>query len=348
MVKTILNIDGWIKKLDSISGITNGSEWIYQPFILTPTFTSQYGTVHKKYEWESDIYLQIWDKKLINFFDKICIKYEQDKEVSDNNRFKKKYLNANFRIAFTIVQNKIKTKDISSNSNFFTNLVVEDIEILVDKKPSEPVVETSTNKKLSKQVIETPITKNEDTISITNEMESLWKKGKERLKEEILEIENRADLTNEQKVESIIKKFSVVCATIAIQPIPFADIFVLTPIQAYMGSRIVAIRGLKINEQEVSVILKEISGVIGLGLLAQQLAIGAYKTFIPFFGGLSTIPMVYGLTYAIGKVIDLYIINQLKGSTLSKEKMKEMFDQTLKEKQKEGEKNKEEIKSEKL
>ncbi len=131
----------------------------------------------------------------------------------------------------------------------------------MDKKPSEPVVET-------------PITKNEDTISITNEMESLWKKGKERLKEEILEIENRADLTNEQKVESIIKKFSVVCATIAIQPIPFADIFILTPIQAYMGSRIAAIRGLKIEVQEVLVILKEIARVIGLGLLAQQIVTG--------------------------------------------------------------------------
>ena len=63
-------------------------------------------------------------------------------------------------------------------------------------------------------------------------------------------------------------------STIAIQPIPFADIFILTPIQAYMGSRIAAIRGLKIEVQEVLVILKEIARVIGLGLLAQQIVTG--------------------------------------------------------------------------
>ena len=172
---------------------------------------------------------------------------------------------------------------------------------------------------------------------------SIIDQAKKILKEDVLEIENRTDLTEDQKVEKIIKVFSITCSAIAIQPIPFADIFVLTPIQAFMGSKIAAIRGLNIKEQKAYEIVKEISVVIGLGLLGQQLAIGAYKTFIPFLGAITTIPMVYGLTYGIGKVMDAYVKAKLKGQTLTKSNMKNIFDQARKEGKKEGKKNKEKV-----
>ena len=146
-----------------------------------------------------------------------------------------------------------------------------------------------------------------------------------KLQHEILEIENRKDLTDDEKVEKIIWVFSSVCAGVAIQPIPFADIFLLTPIQAFMGTRISAIRGLSLSEREVSDVIKEIAGVVGLGLLAQQLALGAYKTFVPFLAGLTTIPLVLGLSYGIGKVMDMYFINRVKGRRMSKEEIKDAW-----------------------
>lgn len=169
-------------------------------------------------------------------------------------------------------------------------------------------------------------------------------KAKGKIKVNILEIEHRTDITNDEKADLIIKLFSGTCAAIAIQPIPFADFFVLTPIQAYMGTRLAAIRGLKFKDSEIKVFLKEIASVIGLGLLAQQLAIGAYRTFIPFLGAITTIPIVYGLTYAIGKTMDAYLINKAKGLSLSKSQMKTIFEEMLKKGKKEGKENKESIK----
>ena len=74
-----------------------------------------------------------------------------------------------------------------------------------------------------------------------------------------------------------------------------------------MGTRIGSIRGVPVSEAKATEIIKELGTVVGLGLLAQQLVIGAYK-FIPYSGIITTIPMVYGLTYAIGKVMDNYLM----------------------------------------
>ena len=98
---------------------------------------------------------------------------------------------------------------------------------------------------------------------MSSEQKSILKQAKDKLKKSVTEIENRTDITDDQKVTQIIKTFSAACAAIAIQPIPFADIFVLTPIQAYMGTRIGAIRGIPISESKATDIIKELAGVVG-------------------------------------------------------------------------------------
>ena len=140
---------------------------------------------------------------------------------------------------------------------------------------------------------------------------------KKRIQAEITDIENRTDLTDDQKRSRIIHIFSVTCAAVAVQPIPFADIFVLTPIQAYMGVRLSAIRSMPLSEAEATDLLKEIAGVVGLGMAAQQAALGLYKVGLPFLAGFTTIPLVYGLTYAIGRVMDFYLEKKSRGQTMS-------------------------------
>jgi len=168
--------------------------------------------------------------------------------------------------------------------------------------------------------------------------------AKAKLEREIFDIEMRDDLTDDQKVNQIIKVFSSVCAGVAIQPIPFADVFILTPIQAYMGTRISAIRGMPLSEKEAGEVLKEIAGVVGLGLLAQQLAIGAYKTVLPFLAGFTTIPLVFGMSYGIGKVMDLYFVNRAKGKRLSPDEIKRAWAQARSEGTAAGKKQAGEIK----
>ena len=149
--------------------------------------------------------------------------------------------------------------------------------------------------------------------------------AKKKIQAEITDIENRTDLSDDQKRSRIIHIFSVTCAAVAVQPIPFADIFILTPIQAYMGVRLSAIRGMPLSEVEAKDLLKEIAGVVGLGMAAQQAALGLYKVGLPFLAGFTTIPLVYGLTYAIGRVMDFYLEKKSKGQTVSNADLKKMW-----------------------
>ena len=161
-----------------------------------------------------------------------------------------------------------------------------------------------------------------------------------KLQREYIGIENRDDINDDEKVKQIINITASVCAAVAFQPIPFADIFILTPIQAYMGSRIASIRGIKVSSFDIKESIVEISKVIGLGLVAQQVAIGAYKTGLPFLGGFMTLPLVFGLTYGIGQVMDFYLINKAKGELISPEKLKEIWKRAKKEGKTSADRNK--------
>ncbi len=152
-----------------------------------------------------------------------------------------------------------------------------------------------------------------------------------KLQKEYISIEKRTDITDDEKVTKIINITASVCAVVAIQPIPFADIFILTPIQGIMGSKIAAIRGVPISKNQVLTTIKEISGVIGLSLLAQQVAIGAYKTGLPFLGGFMTIPLVFGLTYGVGRTMDYYAISKAKGQIMNPETLKNIWKNAKKE-----------------
>jgi len=150
------------------------------------------------------------------------------------------------------------------------------------------------------------------------------------LKEELIEIELRTDITDDQKVSRIIRLFSAVCAGVAVQPIPFADIFVLTPLQVYMGERLSAIWGIPANQSSVSDLIKDLFKIVGMGLMAQQLAIGAYKTFLPFLGAVTTVPLVYGLTFAIGNVLSEMYKRRSEGkSKLSDEEVNRIWKESF-------------------
>ena len=153
---------------------------------------------------------------------------------------------------------------------------------------------------------------------------------------ENIETETYSVTNLENQILDTIHFYSGICSIIAIQPIPFADIFILTPTQIIMGSKIAKIRGYDISDSSIRDILKEITGIIGMGLIAQQLLIGAYKTILPFWGGITTIPAVYGLTYGIGKVMDYYIITKINSETIDKSKVKELFKSSQKTGKKEG------------
>jgi len=159
---------------------------------------------------------------------------------------------------------------------------------------------------------------------------------KKKISYNLTDIESRDDLTADEKVEKIIHIFSTTCAATAVQPIPFADIFVLTPIQAYMAERIATIRGTPMQKNSALELVKDLGKIIGLGMLAQQVALGLYKVGLPFFAGFTTIPLVYGLTYGIGKVLDYLFTEKAKGNKLSSEEIRNFWANVKKEGIKKG------------
>ncbi|MBC7749768.1 MAG: hypothetical protein H7Z76_14545 [Methylotenera sp.] len=164
-------------------------------------------------------------------------------------------------------------------------------------------------------------------------------------------IENLRDSTSiykknnqiESEINDTIRNYSGICAVLAIQPIPFADIFILTPTQILLGKKIASLRGYEIKENTIESILKKISGIIGMGIIAQQLVIGAYKTFLPFLGGITTIPVVYGLTYGIGKTMDYYIVAKINGTQINKSDIEKIFKSSRQIGEREGKSKEKEI-----
>jgi uncharacterized protein (DUF697 family) len=163
--------------------------------------------------------------------------------------------------------------------------------------------------------------KNEDFISSI----------KKEIARNLTDIESRDDLSANEKSNRIIQIFSATCAGAAVQPIPFADIFVLTTIQAYMAERLAAVRGVPMAQGSAMDLVTDLARVIGLGMVAQQVALGLYKVGLPFLAGFTTIPLVYGLTYAIGKVLDHLLIERAKGKKLSPDEIKSIWAREKKE-----------------
>jgi uncharacterized protein (DUF697 family) len=155
--------------------------------------------------------------------------------------------------------------------------------------------------------------------------DSILQRTKEKLKRQVTDIESRTDLTDDEKVNQIIIIFSTGCAAIAVQPIPFADFFILTPLQAYMGARISAIRGVPLSDKQSADLVKELMGVVGMGALAQQLGIGAAKLFFPIFGSVATVPVVFGLTFGIGTVMDFYLKQKAGGKTPNPDELRRVW-----------------------
>ena len=114
-----------------------------------------------------------------------------------------------------------------------------------------------------------------------------------------------------------------------------------------MGVRLSAIRGMPLSDAEATDLLKEIAGIVGLGMAAQQVALGLYKVGLPFFAGFTTIPLVYGLTYAIGRIMDFYLEKKSKGQTVSNADLKSMWEKFREEGKKQAKTAKDEVMSKK-
>jgi uncharacterized protein (DUF697 family) len=141
-----------------------------------------------------------------------------------------------------------------------------------------------------------------------------------------------SEATEEEKtraVRELVQVCAVAAGAVTIQPIPFVDTALVTPIQIGLVQGIGKIHGYKLDKRSIL----EILSTFGASIVAQNVIMAAAK-FIPFFGWLVTISMAYALTWAIGEVSDHYFRN---GRNVDEAELKKMFERVYKAKKAEKE-----------
>lgn len=112
--------------------------------------------------------------------------------------------------------------------------------------------------------------------------------------------------------EMLVKSTSAICAAIGAQPIPLADLPVLTTLQLVMVSGIMYISGRERSLRAATEFVGAIGANVGLGMILREAARAALK-FFPGWGNV-VCGMVAGAgTFAIGRAATVYFI---EGATL--------------------------------
>ena len=136
-------------------------------------------------------------------------------------------------------------------------------------------------------------------------------------------------LSEEENVATIISQTALVCAVVAIvNPIPFLDLVVLTPIHAKMTLHIGKAKGFSISQERALEVYREVVTAIGASVLGAALA--SLVKLVPIIGLLVFVPIIYGATYGIGQAVTLYFDGQRSGSIPTAASLAELFKRELK------------------
>ena len=136
------------------------------------------------------------------------------------------------------------------------------------------------------------------------------------------------ELSRDENVEEVIKSAALLSGAIAVEPVPFADVLLITPVQAKMVLHIGKIYGYEIDQARALDIAKELGATIAYGFAARQIMRGVVKTIAPIIGGVVTAPLVYGWTYGLGRLAQRYFERKIAGQTFTKTEQKQ-FARTL-------------------
>lgn len=119
--------------------------------------------------------------------------------------------------------------------------------------------------------------------------------------------------TNDENAEEVIKSAALLSGAISVEPIPFADILLITPVQAKMVLHVGKIYGFEMTTERALDIAQELGATIAYGLAARQVMRGVAKLALPVIGGFITAPAVYGWTYALGRLAQSHFERKLQG-----------------------------------
>jgi len=116
----------------------------------------------------------------------------------------------------------------------------------------------------------------------------------------LLQIAEDPSIAEHEKVTLIVHATALICTAMALQPIPGVDIFILTPIQVASVMAMSHVMGSPIGKNGAGEIVASVVAVVGWGAVAEQFVLAGAKLFMPLFGGIVLIPLIYGTVYGFG------------------------------------------------
>lgn len=125
-------------------------------------------------------------------------------------------------------------------------------------------------------------------------------------------------LTREANTEEVIRSAALLSGAVAVEPLPFADLLIITPVQAKMVLHIGKIYGFEVSANRAREIVQELGVTLAYGFVARQVMRGVAKIALPLIGGLITAPAVYGWTYALGRLAEQYFERKAAGQPFDK------------------------------
>lgn len=107
--------------------------------------------------------------------------------------------------------------------------------------------------------------------------------------------------------QTLIKAVTAICATIGLQPIPFADYPILTALQVMMISGIMHISGRAVSAKAAGEFVAALGVNAGAGLVLREGSRALLK-LVPVWGNLVSGAIAGGGTYALGRAASAYFI----------------------------------------
>lgn len=134
------------------------------------------------------------------------------------------------------------------------------------------------------------------------------------------------DERNEQApIRRIIMAYSAAAAGASINPLPLSGLALVTPIHVALVLHVGKRLGHPLTIENAGEVFKELVGAVGLSI-ASRLTTGALlKIGLPLIGGLLRAPVVFALTYGLGRVAEDYFLRREKGLTFDKRTAREVF-----------------------
>ena len=119
----------------------------------------------------------------------------------------------------------------------------------------------------------------------------------------LLQIADDPSIPEDEKINIIIHATALLSTVLAMQPIPGLDIFFFTPVQVASAMAISRVMGDPLGKNGAGEIVTSVLGVVGLGLVAEQVFLIGAKLVLPIFGGIALIPLLYATSYGLGYTI---------------------------------------------